>query len=106
MTTIRVSAIHLIRTKKLKSGVVIVRHRKTITDAKTTTVKVGDQLKLTAVFDNKWAVGSMSGTLDITTGNFSATVDSCELRGYLRGRGFKPLGYGLSANNTNIRRRG
>lgn len=106
MTTVRISALHFIRTKKLKSGVVVVRSRKTITDVKTDSAKTGDLNKLTVEFDHRLAGGTMSGTMNHATGNFSATVDSCELRGYLKGRGFKLEGYGLSANITNVNRRG
>lgn len=107
MTSIvRISALHLIRTKKLKSGAVVVRSRKTITNVKTTTTKTTGQDKLVTEFDHKWATGSMSAVLNRVTGDFEAVVDSCELRGYLKGRGFKLEGYGLSANITNTNRLG
>lgn len=99
-TSVKFTVLHFVRTKKLKSGRVVVRNRKMLFNPKHSVEVVDGVTYIDVEFDNHLAVGKMRGILDPVTGNFRATVSDCKLLGYLVGRGFSLMGYNLKVNHT------
>lgn len=102
MQSLRVSQVHLVRTKKLKSGKNVVRSLRTIHNPKTILIPNGSKTTITVDIDHKWAAIEMVGAVDRHTAVASMDTKSLELRGYLQGRGFKVVGYNFTANITNV----
>lgn len=97
MSTLRVSQIHLVRSKKLKSGKVATRHHKIIYNPKTS---VGIDGAITVDVDHRWASGQMVGKVDKNAGTVHFEDKPLEYKGYLKGRNFKLIGYNLDVRFT------
>lgn len=103
MSVIRVSQIHLVRSKKLKGGGTAVRNLRTIYNPKTTISETGG---ITVDIDHRWVEGQLVGQTDMAKGTISIKEDiPLVLKGYLKYRGFKLVGYNLDATLTNTNRK-
>jgi hypothetical protein len=100
---LRVSEIHLVRSKKLRSGKFATRHLKTIYNPKTT---IDEKGVITVDVDHRWAEGQLNGQTNLSQGSVALNETTpLVLKGYLKGRGFKLVGYNLEARITNTNRR-
>lgn len=99
--------VHLVRTKKLRSGKRVVRSLRTIHNPPTTLTEKDGKRLIAVDIDHKWAVARLDGMIDPASGNASLNTTSCEVRGYLKGRNFEVVGYNFEARitNENLRRK-
>lgn len=105
-TAISIGSIVFVRYKQLKGGKRIPRSTRIISSGiKTTTTGEGSEKLLLVTVDNKFAAGTMMGTLNTKAGTLTMASEGLKPLGYFKNKYFEVAGYTPNARVTNISRR-
>jgi hypothetical protein len=108
-TAVSIESIVFVRYKQLKGGKKIARSIRIINSGiKTTTTGEGSEKLLLVTVDNKFAAGTLMGTLNTKAGTLIMASEGLKPLGYLKNKYFQVAGYMPHArmSNTNRRKKG